>query len=190
MVSHLNQYSMQETSSVAAQGAKHIETFLAQFPHTVAIINVEQDPRYQTLDIDFLWVTKIPTLSTQCYSLELKVDRYKSGNFFFETVSNVTRQTPGCFLYTEADYLLYYFIHLQTLYILPTLTVREWFLANETQFEEKRLETRTTSGRVLYQSLGKIVPIRVLLNALGNQIQVHQLSIQISESPPPLRRKP
>lgn len=165
-VGELKQYSMQETLTVADEGAVIIEDFLNSYPASISVINVEKDKRYQTLDIDFLWVIKELEKKETVKRIELKVDRYTSANFFFETHSNLTKQTPGCFMYTEADYLFYYFIEKEELYVLPVEPVRQWFLANLDRFEEKHLQTKRESGAVLYGSSGRLVPIKTLMAEL------------------------
>ena len=54
-------------------------------------------------------------------NIEIKGDRkHFTGNFFFETVSNLNKNTKGCMLYTESDYVFYYFIDTCDLYLIPT----------------------------------------------------------------------
>lgn len=154
-------YSMDETMEVAKRGMKDIEKFLSSYPSSVGILNVEDHKAYQKKDIDLLWIY-LHKDKEEMKRIELKVDRYKSRNFFFETISNRTKGTPGCFMYTEADYLFYYFESLNTLYILPVEKVRSWFVANIDRFEEKHLGTEW-GGKERYGSTGRLVPILTVL---------------------------
>lgn len=154
-------YSMQETMEVAKNGMKEIEAFLSSFPSSLSVINVEDHPLFQKKDIDLLWVY-LENGMEKMKRIELKVDRYTSGNFFFETASNVGKGTNGCFMYTEADYLFYYFVQWKRLYVLPVEEVRTWFTKNEERFVEKSLGTKI-GNRQAYQSKGKLVPIETVL---------------------------
>jgi len=69
---------------------------------------VQADPRFQARGIDILWERS----SGELLGVEVKGDRQaaRSGNYFFELVSNLEKNTPGCFLYSTADLLLYVFL--------------------------------------------------------------------------------
>lgn len=160
-------YSMNDGLAVAHRATSDITAWLLRQSATVAVKNVENDPRFQRLDIDLLWQTRGAT-----YSVEIKGDRlHQTGNFFFETVSNRERGTPGCFLYTEANYLFYYFVRTHTLYILPMPQTRDWFRANLQGFRERA--TRTPVGQTYYTTVGRLVPIGAVLRGVPQVRQVH-----------------
>ncbi len=149
-------YSMNEGKGVARQAARDIESWLLSLPRTISVVNVEDDPEYQKVDVDLLLTT-----NKGSYKLEIKGDRYhKTGNFFLETHSNQERGTPGCFLYTAADWVLYYFVTPRTLYLLPMPATREWFAANIDRFRERSTTTKTDRG--FYTTVGRLVPINVV----------------------------
>ena len=51
---------------------------------------------------------------------EIKTDVYtNSPNLFLEHISNTEKNTLGCFLATEANFVLYYFINRGEIFILP-----------------------------------------------------------------------
>lgn len=155
------QYTMKETMKVAEEGIKDIQSFLTSFPSSLSVINVEKHPAFQKKDIDLLWVY-LSNGNEVMKRIEAKIDRYTTGNFFFETVSNEQKGTPGCFLYTEADYLFYYFLEWKALYVLPVPEVRNWFLQNIERFKEKSLSTKVSNS--FYTSKGRLVPIQTLLD--------------------------
>jgi len=160
--------SMRDGAQVAARASTEIEAWLREWHGTVNVENVEGDPEYQAKDIDLLWATIV-----RDYTIEIKADRWhETGNFFFETVSNKERGTPGCFLYTEADFLFYYFPGPRTLYILPMPRTRAWFLANIERFAEK--ETTTPVGNEHYTTVGRVVPIEVVVRDVEG-VKVKQL---------------
>ena len=131
------QYGMNEAVGVAVQAAADVEAWLRLLPNTVGVQNVENDPAFQQRDIDLIWQTQ-----GAAYEIEVKGDRWdKTGNFFLETHSNEERGTPGCFLYTEANYVFYYFVQTHVLYILPMPETRDWFLEQIDTFRERRTTT-------------------------------------------------
>ena len=165
-------YNMAATTSVARQATRAIVPWLRALPQTIAVRSVEDDPAYWALDVDLLWTTTRGT-----YRVEIKADRHDgSGNFFFETWSNRELGTPGCFLYSAADLLFYYFVHSHRLYILPLRATRAWFMARRAEFRERAATTRVGDGG--YTTLGRLVPIaRVLREVRGVR------RFQIADSP-------
>jgi len=149
--------SMHTGMQVAKQATRDIECWLRHLPQTQKIENVENNPIYQEIDIDLLWTT-----DKACYQVEIKGDRWhQTGNFFFETQSNKEKGTTGCFLYTKSDLLFYYFVVPRSLYILPMPETRCWFQSNIQRFKER--EVRTPVGRDFYTTVGRIVPIKTVI---------------------------
>ena len=164
----LKQATMQERTSIAEQAARDIEAWLRKKKISVDVINVEGDKKYQAADIDLLWKT---TLGEK--TIEIKGDTYhQTGNFFLETYSNRERNTPGCFLYTEADFIYYYFVTIKKLYILPMPETRQWFLQHIDEFNEKATQTALENGSK-YTTVGRLVPIKILTQHVG--VKVYQL---------------
>lgn len=158
----MRQYTMQENMSAANNAAADITQYLLSLPFTVKVQNVEKDPYYQKLDIDLLWFYRLKG-KTYMKTIEIKGDRYAhTGNYFIETVSNLTKNTPGCFLYSQCDLLFYYFLDTKELNIIPMKRAREWFLSNIHRFEEKKLSTKFLNGKIAYYSKGRIVPKKIL----------------------------
>ncbi|GAB4278056.1 MAG: hypothetical protein Fur0025_04380 [Oscillatoriaceae cyanobacterium] len=162
-------YTMQEASGVARQATADITQWLQSLPETIQLQNVENDPNYQQIDVDLLLTT-----TNGSYQLEIKGDRWhKTGNFFFETHSNKEKNTPGCFMYTEANYLLYYFVTPRTLYILPMPETRQWFAANINRFRERSTTTPIRGGGH-YTTVGRLVPIQTVLQEVP-RVKSYQL---------------
>lgn len=161
-------YSMDDGLQVAQIAASDIEAWLKENPETLEVKNVEANPEFQQIDVDLIWTTK-----TGEFKIEIKGDRWhKSRNFFFETASNKEKNTPGCFLYTQADYLFYYFIEPRILYVLPMLATRQWFNVCQNRFRER--ETRTRVGDSYYTTVGRLVPIAVVRLEVSG-VKQHQL---------------
>ena len=161
----MNTYDFNSVNNVADIGSNIIFQWFKKNPATVDIANVEKSPYYQKKDIDYVWDYIHKQKGKMQKFLELKVDRYaRTGNFFFETISNAEKNTPGCFMYTEADYLLYYFItkDKEQLYIMDMKEVRPWFIQNKHRFKEKWLKTKVRED-AYYSSCGHTVPIHIVL---------------------------
>jgi hypothetical protein len=150
-------YTFNDGEQIAKLAATNIEAWLWSKPETVNVRNIELEPAFQQIDVDLIWVTQ-----NSSYKVEIKGDRWhKTGNFFFETHSNKEKGTPGCFIYTQADWLFYYFVSLQTLYMLPMPATRDWFITNINRFQER--STRTSVGISYYTTVGRLVPIAVVM---------------------------
>lgn len=154
----LRKYSMSGASQVADKAAADIEALLRRQPATLEVVNVERDPAYRAKDIDLLWKVEMEDGSTKTVSIEVKGDRWhKTGNYFFETCSNEGKGTPGCFIYTEADYVYYYFVDERELHVLPMPATRDWFSNHMAGFKEKKTSTPVGNGSS-YVTVGRLVP--------------------------------
>jgi hypothetical protein len=122
------------------------------------IHDVQLDPRFQHRGVDLLWERG----ASDVMGIEVKGDRQgRRGNYFFELVSNLEKDTPGCFLYSVADAYLYAFLDLGEVHHLPMPATREWFLARAKDFPLRH--TRTRMGAAIYTTVGAVVPVRDVL---------------------------
>ena len=134
------------------------EHLLAEAPGS-RLHDVSDDPRFQHRGVDLLWERD----GQSVVGVEVKGDRQggRRGKFFFELVSNLEKDTPGCFLYSVADLLIYVFLDKREVHCLPMKDVREWFLPRAKQYPLKSTKTRT--GRAIYTTVGAIVPVREVM---------------------------
>ena len=152
----MKRYTMGGAMSIAEQAAFDIEHFLNENEATIEVTNVEYEIEFQEKDIDLLWRYRTNS-GEKTVTIEIKGDRYhRTGNYFFETISNDQKNTPGCFMYTEADYVFYYFLEQRELHILPMPTTRDWFILNLDQFPESATSTEH-KGKFLYRTIGRLV---------------------------------
>lgn len=148
---------MRETDAVGRRAVREVTRWLWLDPQTRGVRNVERDPAYQTKDIDLLWRTGAGEIS-----LEVKGDRHdETGNLFLETISNADTGSPGCFLYTEAAFIFYYFVRPRRLCVLPMPATRDWFLERAGGFAERR--THTPVGAGSYATVGRLVPANLVM---------------------------
>lgn len=138
------------------------EQLFAQAPGS-RLHDVSQDPRFQHRGVDLLWERD----GEGVIGVEVKGDRQggRRGNYFFELVSNLEKDTPGCFLYSTADLLVYVFLDKQEVHCLPMKEVRAWFLPRAKQYPLK--STKTKTGHLVYTTVGAIVPVREVLEGVA-----------------------
>lgn len=151
---------MNQTLKVAKVASSEIEEYLRGVDGVYDVINVEDVEEFRIQDVDLL-VFINQNNKNYCKKVEIKGDTmYNTGNYFFETISNKSRGTLGCFLYTEADYIYYYYVKEKELHVLPTKRVREWFLANQNRFPKRSASTPV--GSDYYVTEGRIVPRNIV----------------------------
>jgi hypothetical protein len=143
------------------------EVLLAEAPGS-RIHDVQSDPRFQHRGVDLLWDR--PGQPVQ--GVEVKGDRQggRRGTYFFELLSNAERESPGCFLYSEADLMAYVLLDRQETHLLVLPEVRAWFLPRAKEF--KLRSTRTRTGAALYTTVGAIVPVRQVRAGVPEAVRV------------------
>jgi hypothetical protein len=155
-------FSMRGVQGAADRAVQHVRAHLLAKEPDSRVHDVQEDPRFQHRGVDLLW--ELP--SGQVRGVEVKGDRQpRRRNYFFELVSNVERDTPGCFLYSGADLLTYVFLAQAELHVLPLRAVREWFLPRARLYPLKRAFTQT--GALRYTTVGAVVPVREVLEAVA-----------------------
>ena len=76
--------------------------------------DVREVDLYRKKDIDFI----VTMWDSKEYTIEVKTDKWRTPNIYFETISSIENNTPGCMYKTEADYIFYYFLAYKELYML------------------------------------------------------------------------
>ncbi len=135
--------------------------------HVRLIEPVEGNAFYQKKDIDLVLITNNGKALGKV-TLEVKGDRNdKTGNFFLETVSDVSRNKPGAFIVCEADWYFYFFVNTAHLYCWPMVAARKWFES------AKGLRERTSSsnreGRK-WETKGILAPIKEMMANVSGSI--------------------
>jgi len=227
-----NQATFRERQLLAWIGTAIVERYLQAQAGTVAVVNVEDNPDYQRRDVDLLWRVLVERGDTvREWRIEVKVDRYAApkdavlgtfarrdtGNFALETVSNDERGSPGCFLYTSAHELYYYYLAVSNspvevhryhedgdaegmlarlkvlrdvLYVLPVQPTRDWFLRRQDEFVDWETGTAGASGQALYRTRGKKVPRQRVLAEVPGVQEIPDLYRQVMGPPEPAREEP
>jgi hypothetical protein len=143
------------------------DVLLAESPKSY-VHDVQDDPRFQHRGVDLLWERP----NEKVLGIEVKGDRqgHRRGTYFFELISNAEKDSPGCFLYSIADLLVYVFLDVQHVHLLELKPVREWFVPRAKEYPLKTTKTRT--GAKLYTTVGATVPIRHVRDAVPAAVRV------------------
>ena len=113
---------------IGQNGEYIIYNYLSNHSSTINLIDVSKDKWFQQFDIDFLQVT-----NDGINKIEVKTDEIadRTRNMVYEVYSDKRFYTLGCFEKTEADYIFYYLINTNILYIFDTQELREWVLEHQ-----------------------------------------------------------
>ena len=154
-------YTMQSVRGAADRAVSVARRFLLAQDAASELHDVQADPRFQARGVDFLWATRGELLG-----VEVKGDRQaaRRGTYFFELISNVEKNTPGCFLYSGAHLLLYVFLQRLEVHALPLSAMRTWFLGCATRYPLRHTGTRL--GAEGYTTVGALVPVRDVLRGV------------------------
>ncbi|MBU8894321.1 hypothetical protein DRW03_11690 [Corallococcus sp. H22C18031201] len=148
-------FSMRGVQGAADRAVQHARAWLLETEPGSRVHDVQLDPRFQHRGVDLLW--ELPTGEVR--GIEVKGDRNANRRrYFFELVSNLEKDTPGCFLYSGADLMVYVFLTQGVLHALPLRAVREWFLPRAKDYALKHAFTQT--GAIRYTTVGAVVPVR------------------------------
>ncbi|WP_233595886.1 MULTISPECIES: hypothetical protein [Corallococcus] len=146
---------MRGVQGAADRAVQHARAWLLETEPGSRVHDVQLDPRFQHRGVDLLW--ELP--SGEVRGIEVKGDRNATRRrYFFELVSNLEKDTPGCFLYSGADLMVYVFLTQGELHVLPLPRVREWFLPRAKEYALKHAFTQT--GAIRYTTVGAVVPVR------------------------------
>lgn len=125
---------------------------------TSEVLDVRGNPKYRADDIDFI----IKDKNGSSRSIEVKTDSYKSGNFFYETVSAVETQSLGCMYKSKADYLVYYFINENKFYVIDFEEFNNWMsklIAERNPYAKFKQFKNNRYDNSKYTSQGYTIPI-------------------------------
>jgi|GEM_PF-291700 len=160
-------FSMRGVQGAADRAVQHARTWLLETEPGSRVHDVQSDPRFQHRGVDLLW--ELPTGEVR--GVEVKGDRNATRRrYFFELVSNLEKDTPGCFLYSGADLLVYVFLSQGELHVLPLKAVRDWFLPRAKEYTLKHAFTQT--GAIRYTTVGAVVPTRDVVEGVPRVLKI------------------
>lgn len=144
-----------ESNEIGNLGIAKVTEWLNRDKRTLDLVSVEGDKEYQLQGIDLIWIT-----TQGRFTIEVKTDtQYRTNNYFFETVSNKTKGTEGCFISSKADIMAYYFLD-KEIHFFNLPEAQDWFRVHGHKYPLK------TSNSELYESEGRAVLRKDLSAAL------------------------
>lgn len=155
-------YNFRDSLNIGKIAVDAVTALLVKQPIHINLISVESLPMFQERGVDLIWVVKDGEKKRRV-GIEVKADTYfETGNLFLETVSNMTKQTPGCFLSSCADVYAYFFVGVDVLYWIPLKKAQAWLTINYQRFPE-RITSTGRGTEHFYKTKGVLVPRMTLL---------------------------
>ena len=145
----MNIHDFAEDNAIGKRGEKIFSDFMSRIG--IKFTDVSEDENYQSDDVDFLVSSK---KLGRDVGVEVKNDRWihRTGNVFFETVSNVDFDTQGCFSKSKADFMAIVSEDEHSIYFIKMVPLRE--------FVEKNMNSLTKIERVSgSNSSGYLIPL-------------------------------
>ena len=143
-----------ESNKAGSKGEATVIEWLNSADNVKRVTDVSDDKKWQEKDVDLLVLFD----NGRMLKMEVKTDSYKTGNFFYETISNKSKGSSGCFEYTDADFIIYYYSELKILYLMETKKLRRWFHLYKPRLEKMKKEVVNK----YYKSEGYAIPIRMI----------------------------
>lgn len=156
-------HNFKESLEVGSGGERLIESFIWTLPSIKKVENVSGVEKYRAKDIDFVVTTTQDDIVT--YELKTEPTAYYTGNFFYEYVCNVEKKTPGCFIFSEADYWMSFIPQSGMLYVFPLIEYREYVLESAKNFN---LISVYNQGK---QTRGKVLKISDVCNNIRHNVR-------------------
>jgi hypothetical protein len=147
-----NTYSFPAVAKVGAWAEEQIALRFEQSGWRVD--RVQKDPFGRGMDFDLVVESPVGGV----FLIEVKGDRYTTGNLYVEEVSNADKGTPGCLLYSQADWFAYYYVTLGVCYMIPARAFQTWAARRLQDYPTKQVRTGQ-AGKVQYNSTGRPVPM-------------------------------
>lgn len=164
------EYYFKNVDKTAKKATEHITAYLKS--KGFFIIDVENNPFWQERDVDLLAMKSEDGKFPTTYKIEIKADTYyRTGNYFAESYSNLSKETPGCWFSTQSDFIFYYFIDERELHIIPTEEAQIWVRENSHNLKTRRTTTTGPKGEFWYQSEGFLVPRTKLQKAIDIDVK-------------------
>lgn len=163
-------YTMHDRMPFAEEAARRSTAFLLSQDPASRVENVEDDPHYQSLDVDLLWHRPGGVVGVECKG---DAQAHRTGNYVLETLSNRDAGTAGCFLKSRADVWHYHLLGSRELHVWDLEPVRAWFLAHQDRFP--RRETKSGGAAGGWTTVFRLVPIRAVLEEVGGHVGVYRL---------------
>ena len=149
-------HNFEDSNNLGKWGEGIIRTYLEGKPNIRRYQDVSDIESYRKQDIDAI----LHFLSGKRQKIEIKTDKYTTGNIFYETESCIEFNTPGCMEKTRAEFLYYYLPGFDKVYVLQMDKYRIWFHLHKHMFKYHKFKNSKKSGDT--HSGGYAIPISYL----------------------------
>ena len=166
-------HQFKKSLDVGCRGEQLVEQYFNQNDKIQKWKRVTANRVYQLLDTDYVVTFKSGKEAT----VEVKTSTYTDDKYiFFETISDMHNNTPGCMYQSTADYIFYYFINIDKCYVMSREHLVCVFdtLKDIKHFERRIVKNRSKSGG-LYNTEGYLVPTELIQQVLGPVCKVISL---------------
>lgn len=153
-------YNFNDSKKVGDEGEKIVLDYLRKSPSVQKVVDMANNKMFFHKDVDFV----IQKTDGKMIRAEIKTDTYTSGNIYYETVSNEEYSTDGCMKKTDCDYLFYYFLKFDKLYILKMDKYKEFAegLIKSGHPAVQRKSVANQQKNYVSHSIGYTIPLMLL----------------------------
>lgn len=155
-------HDFNESIKRGAEGEKIVEAYLKKMRNVHRVVAMANNPLFYHKDVDYV----VEFEDRSKIMLEVKTDSYKSGNIYYETVSNEKYNVDGCMEKTAAHWLAYYFSEFDRLYLLKMAEYKQLMdnliKINHPAMKRKEVFNKARKAGETYKSIGYTLPLAVL----------------------------
>lgn len=159
-------HDFNEDKIIGDEGESIVKRYLESLGSVKKVVDMANNKIFFHKDVDFVLERHDATK----FRIEVKTDQYKSGNIYYETISNTVFDTEGCMEKSRCDYLCYYFINFDKLYILRMKDYKELMdrliKENHPALSKKSVKNKKTTAKAkidyIASSVGYTLPLCVL----------------------------
>jgi hypothetical protein len=163
-------FDMDEQIAVGVVGEKIVTDWIKKNKTFKSLTDVSKIKKYQDIDVDL----KLELPNGAINLIEIKTDKYNPINFvpeewsdnpktdeFGDFIEDGSSGSLGCFRKTKANFIYYYFLKTDELYIFRTSAFQEWFETERFRFKRVTITNKGWAGSI------RIVPVEVMMKELG-----------------------
>lgn len=130
--------------------------YLESLSHTIEVLDVTKDPHFRKKGIDILYLYRVES-GAKLMTIQLMDDHgAEREKYFIETIKDMRNRENADFLFSQADFLFYYFEDAKELSIIPLEETRTWIICRLNDFEKKREHVREDG--LIRETEGILIP--------------------------------
>lgn len=153
-------HDFKQDKVIGDEGEQIIKDYLNRLPSVHKVVDMANNKLFFHKDVDFVY----QLINGEKVRAEIKTDQYKSGNIYYETVSNSKYETEGCMEKTECDKLFYFFINMDVLYIIDMIPYKN-LMSKLIEEDHPAICKKSVSNQkngYIAESIGYTLPLCVL----------------------------